>query len=190
MLITKSNMEYQETMNYWKQTSQLMKYFRAEEDPRSHVPKDFMAGFLEVGVIGIEGESGVLIGRIGSQLGWAKSPGGVLRNKSVGLRITIYSRMKHPSFKAIVLHLTSPWNADYLPRYNTKRKSRRSHADFSNMPLHRRLALAKLVSCLNKLLLDHIAEIVEIVQTLHERVHRPTLVFIFSCSLCQHEEAG
>lgn len=48
MLITKSDMEYQETMNYWKQIPQLMKYFRSEEDPRSQVPKDFMTGFLEV----------------------------------------------------------------------------------------------------------------------------------------------
>ena len=48
MLITKSNMEFQETMNYWKQTAQIMKYFRSEEDPRSHVPKDFMTAFLEV----------------------------------------------------------------------------------------------------------------------------------------------
>ncbi|KAA8912850.1 NADH-ubiquinone oxidoreductase 14.8 kDa subunit [Sphaerosporella brunnea] len=47
MLIVKSNMEFQETMNYWKQTAQLMKYFRAEEDDRVHVPKDFMTGFLE-----------------------------------------------------------------------------------------------------------------------------------------------
>ncbi|KAI5820015.1 NADH-ubiquinone oxidoreductase 14.8 kDa subunit [Pyronema omphalodes] len=47
MLITKSNMEFQETMNYWKQITQIMKYFRTEEDPRAHVPKDFMTGFLE-----------------------------------------------------------------------------------------------------------------------------------------------
>lgn len=49
MLISKSNMEFQETMNYWKQITQIMKYFRVEEDPRAHVPKDFMTGFLEVG---------------------------------------------------------------------------------------------------------------------------------------------
>lgn len=48
VLISKSNMEFQETMNYWKQISQLMKYFRSEEDPRSRLPKDFMTGFLEV----------------------------------------------------------------------------------------------------------------------------------------------
>ncbi|KAF8538211.1 NADH-ubiquinone oxidoreductase 14.8 kDa subunit [Trichophaea hybrida] len=47
MLITKSNMEFQETMNYWKQIPQLMKYFRPEEDPRSVVPTDFMTCFLE-----------------------------------------------------------------------------------------------------------------------------------------------
>jgi len=47
VLITKSNMEFQETMNYWKQTAQIMKYFRSEEDPRSHIPKDFLTAFLE-----------------------------------------------------------------------------------------------------------------------------------------------
>ena len=50
MLIAKSNMEYQETMNYWKQIAQLMKYFRSEEDPRTQVSKDFMTNFLEVRV--------------------------------------------------------------------------------------------------------------------------------------------
>jgi NADH dehydrogenase (ubiquinone) 1 alpha subcomplex subunit 6 len=47
MLIAKSNMEFQETMNYWKQMSQIMKYFRAEEDTRADVPRDFMTSFLE-----------------------------------------------------------------------------------------------------------------------------------------------
>lgn len=35
-------------MNYWKQLSQLMKYFRAEEDPSAKLPKNFMSGFMEV----------------------------------------------------------------------------------------------------------------------------------------------
>lgn len=48
VLISKSNMEFQETMNYWKQISQLMKYFRSEEDSRSRVPTNFMTSFLEV----------------------------------------------------------------------------------------------------------------------------------------------
>jgi len=47
VLVTKSNMEFQETMNYWKQVPHIMKYFRSEEDPRSNLPKDFMTGFLE-----------------------------------------------------------------------------------------------------------------------------------------------
>ncbi|KAI5803222.1 NADH-ubiquinone oxidoreductase 14.8 kDa subunit [Geopyxis carbonaria] len=47
VLITKSNMEYQETMNYWKQTPHIMRYFRSEEDTRSHIPKNFMTAFLE-----------------------------------------------------------------------------------------------------------------------------------------------
>lgn len=51
VLITKNNMEFQETMNYWKQIPQLMKYFRAEEDPRSIRPQDFMTAFLEVRAI-------------------------------------------------------------------------------------------------------------------------------------------
>ncbi|TGZ85171.1 NADH-ubiquinone oxidoreductase 14.8 kDa subunit [Ascodesmis nigricans] len=47
VLIARSMMEYQETMNYWKQIPQLMKYFRPEEDPKAYVPKSFMQGFLE-----------------------------------------------------------------------------------------------------------------------------------------------
>jgi NADH dehydrogenase (ubiquinone) 1 alpha subcomplex subunit 6 len=47
MLITKSNMELQETMNYWKQIPHLMKYFRAEEDPKAKVSSNFMTNFLQ-----------------------------------------------------------------------------------------------------------------------------------------------
>lgn len=35
-------------MNYWKQISHVMKYFRVEEDPKAHLPKNFVSGFLEV----------------------------------------------------------------------------------------------------------------------------------------------
>ena len=38
----------QETMNYWKQVPHLMKYFRADENPSSKIPNNFMTGFLEV----------------------------------------------------------------------------------------------------------------------------------------------
>jgi hypothetical protein len=38
----------QETLNYWKQLSHIMKYFRKEEDPNAHLPKNFISGFLEV----------------------------------------------------------------------------------------------------------------------------------------------
>ncbi|EEH03056.1 NADH-ubiquinone oxidoreductase [Histoplasma capsulatum G186AR] len=47
VLVAKSNSEYQETLNYWKQLSHVMKYFRVEEDPTAKLPKNFMSGFLE-----------------------------------------------------------------------------------------------------------------------------------------------
>ncbi|KFY30068.1 hypothetical protein V493_02151 [Pseudogymnoascus sp. VKM F-4281 (FW-2241)] len=47
MLLFQSHAEYQETLNYWKQLPHILKYFRAEEDPTAHLPKDFMSGFLE-----------------------------------------------------------------------------------------------------------------------------------------------
>ncbi|KAK5953843.1 ndufa6 NADH-ubiquinone oxidoreductase subunit [Knufia fluminis] len=37
----------QETMNYWKQLTHIMKYFRSEEDPTAKLPRNFMSGFLE-----------------------------------------------------------------------------------------------------------------------------------------------
>lgn len=40
--------ESQETLNFWKQLSQVMKYFRAEEDPKARLPSNFINGFLEV----------------------------------------------------------------------------------------------------------------------------------------------
>ncbi|ETN40814.1 uncharacterized protein HMPREF1541_05094 [Cyphellophora europaea CBS 101466] len=47
VLISQSHMEFQETLNFWKQLSQVMKYFRKEEDPTARLPKNFMQGFLE-----------------------------------------------------------------------------------------------------------------------------------------------
>ncbi|RDW89471.1 hypothetical protein BP6252_01503 [Coleophoma cylindrospora] len=47
MLLFQSHAEFQETLNYWKQLPHVLKYFRAEEDPTSHRPKNFMSGFLE-----------------------------------------------------------------------------------------------------------------------------------------------
>ncbi len=38
----------QETLNYWKQLTHIMKYFRQEEEPRARLPKNFISGFLEV----------------------------------------------------------------------------------------------------------------------------------------------
>lgn len=48
VLLQHSHAEYQEMLNYWKQISHVMKYFRAEEDPRAKVPDGFMSNFLEV----------------------------------------------------------------------------------------------------------------------------------------------
>ncbi|KAK5089849.1 hypothetical protein LTR64_005778 [Lithohypha guttulata] len=65
VLIMQSNMEFQvshslvkqhssaqtdlaqETLNYWKQLSHVMKYFRQEEDPTARLPNNFISGFLE-----------------------------------------------------------------------------------------------------------------------------------------------
>ncbi|RDA86721.1 hypothetical protein CP532_4194 [Ophiocordyceps camponoti-leonardi (nom. inval.)] len=48
MLLFKSHAEYQETMNFWKQTTHVMSYFKGEnfrDDKR--LPTSFMDGFLE-----------------------------------------------------------------------------------------------------------------------------------------------
>lgn len=47
MLLFQSHAEYQETLNYWKQLPNVLKYFRADEDPTAQRPKDFISGFLE-----------------------------------------------------------------------------------------------------------------------------------------------
>lgn len=38
----------QETLNYWKQLSHVMKYFKTEDNPNARLPNNFMQGFLEV----------------------------------------------------------------------------------------------------------------------------------------------
>ncbi|KFH48163.1 NADH-ubiquinone oxidoreductase 14.8 kDa subunit-like protein [Hapsidospora chrysogenum ATCC 11550] len=48
VLLFKSHAEYQETMNFWKQTTHVMSYFKEENfrgDKR--LPSSFMSGFLE-----------------------------------------------------------------------------------------------------------------------------------------------
>ncbi|TKA28914.1 hypothetical protein B0A50_03325 [Salinomyces thailandicus] len=48
VLLFNSHSEFQETLNYWKQLPHVLKYFRAEEDPKASLPKNFIQGFLEV----------------------------------------------------------------------------------------------------------------------------------------------
>jgi NADH dehydrogenase (ubiquinone) 1 alpha subcomplex subunit 6 len=38
----------QETLNFWKQLTHVLKYFRAEEEPKAQLPKNFIQGFIEV----------------------------------------------------------------------------------------------------------------------------------------------
>jgi len=48
VLIFKGNADYQETMNFWRQTTNVMAYFKGETflgDKK--LPSDFMSGFLE-----------------------------------------------------------------------------------------------------------------------------------------------
>lgn len=50
VLLFKSHAEYQEMMNFWKQTTHVMSYFKEENfrgDKR--LPSSFMEGFLQVG---------------------------------------------------------------------------------------------------------------------------------------------
>lgn len=48
VLLYQSHAEFQETLNYWKQLSHVMKYFRQEEEPAARLPANFISGFLEV----------------------------------------------------------------------------------------------------------------------------------------------
>jgi hypothetical protein len=48
VLLFNSHQEYQETLNFWKQLSHVLKYFRAEEEPKARLPANFINGFLEV----------------------------------------------------------------------------------------------------------------------------------------------
>ncbi|KAJ4353893.1 uncharacterized protein N0V89_005623 [Didymosphaeria variabile] len=47
VLLFNSHQEYQETLNYWKQLSHVLKYFRTEEEPKARLPSNFINGFLE-----------------------------------------------------------------------------------------------------------------------------------------------
>ncbi|RYN56044.1 hypothetical protein AA0118_g8546 [Alternaria tenuissima] len=47
VLLFNSHQEFQETLNFWKQLSHVLKYFRAEEDPKVRLPNNFINGFLE-----------------------------------------------------------------------------------------------------------------------------------------------
>ncbi|KAL1642121.1 hypothetical protein SLS58_005712 [Diplodia intermedia] len=48
VLLQQSNAEFQETLNYWKQLSHVLKYFKVEEEPKHKLPNNFVSGFLEV----------------------------------------------------------------------------------------------------------------------------------------------
>ena len=48
VLLFNSHQEFQETLNFWKQLSHVLKYFRVEEEPKARLPANFINGFLEV----------------------------------------------------------------------------------------------------------------------------------------------
>jgi hypothetical protein len=48
-------------MNYWKQLSHVMKYFRAEEEPKARLPQNFITGFLEVCLLSAAVDSGTML---------------------------------------------------------------------------------------------------------------------------------
>ncbi|KAK9451866.1 uncharacterized protein V1518DRAFT_409772 [Limtongia smithiae] len=47
VLLAQGNMEYQETVNFWKQKAQIFKYFSQEEYPERYARKGFVDKFLE-----------------------------------------------------------------------------------------------------------------------------------------------
>ncbi|KAK9453073.1 NADH dehydrogenase, alpha subcomplex, subunit 6 [Dipodascopsis uninucleata] len=47
VLIAQGNMEYQETVNFWKQKAQIFKYFAQEDFPERFERKDFIGKFLD-----------------------------------------------------------------------------------------------------------------------------------------------
>ncbi|KAF2768716.1 NADH dehydrogenase, alpha subcomplex, subunit 6 [Teratosphaeria nubilosa] len=48
VLLFNSHQEFQETLNFWKQLTHVLKYFRAEEDGKAAaLPKNFIQGFIE-----------------------------------------------------------------------------------------------------------------------------------------------
>ncbi|RMX90708.1 hypothetical protein D0868_14418 [Hortaea werneckii] len=51
VLLFNSHQEFQETLNFWKQLTHVLKYFRAEEDPKARLPKNFIQGFIEVHIL-------------------------------------------------------------------------------------------------------------------------------------------
>lgn len=49
VLLFQSNADYQETMNFWRQTTHIMSYFKEESFKQGpKIPTSFMEGFLEV----------------------------------------------------------------------------------------------------------------------------------------------
>jgi NADH dehydrogenase (ubiquinone) 1 alpha subcomplex subunit 6 len=50
-VIAYTNFREQETLNFWKQLTHVLKYFRAEEDPKAKLPQNFIQGFIEVGLM-------------------------------------------------------------------------------------------------------------------------------------------
>ncbi|TRX94833.1 hypothetical protein FHL15_004294 [Xylaria flabelliformis] len=53
VLIQQNNAEYQEMMNFWKQTTHVMSYFESENFRGSdRLPRNFMQGFLEASIYG------------------------------------------------------------------------------------------------------------------------------------------
>ncbi|KAI4679149.1 uncharacterized protein J4E88_006442 [Alternaria novae-zelandiae] len=60
VLLFNSHQEFQETLNFWKQLSHVLKYFRAEEDPKARLPSNFINGFLELTMLSLNASNAIL----------------------------------------------------------------------------------------------------------------------------------
>ena len=53
VLLFQSSADFQETMNFWRQTAHIMSYFKEESFKKgSKLPSSFIEGFLEVSTVG------------------------------------------------------------------------------------------------------------------------------------------
>lgn len=154
----------QETLNYWKQLSHVLKYFKVEEEPKHKLPNNFVSGFLEV--------SRSDISQVAEKTNDSSIVGSQLDSFSSSPPRSLY-KCKYQVFSLFPSLLAAPWHLRSPSQFAPKLRAMLSK-DFCCLKRGQAgsdsLARVEVVAGDGELVNDDIAELCQVVQALFQHI--------------------